>query len=864
MIGNAILSISVLLQLTAALLSLRLIKETDKRFPWALLAIALALMASRQIISLTDILVGEKAAPVNLAAEIVALAISVLMISAVLAVKPVLRAVRLSAIQKQEEKNRAAEEARQKDIVLDSVFQSIPDLFFLMDLNGTILEYRFGQDSDLYVRPESFLGKRMRDVLPESVARQFDENLSIAKERGELVTFEYALEVSQELRHWEARISQLPDRRELIAIIRDITERKQMEEKLRSTQLAVDHNADPTFWIRADGKIRYVNLAACRLLEYSQEELQSMTVSDIDPDFPLAAWPEHWREMKDAGAMTFEAHHKTKSGRVFAVEIHTSYILQQNEEYIWAYARDITERKQAQQALLAKEQEQREILDFMLDAVITFDETGKIISFNKTAERLFGYSFAEVAGENINRLMPGPYAGEHDGYLQYYLETGDAQIIGYGREVEGLRKNKETFPMHLSVAELPTDETGKRRFIGTCQELTLIKQQEEQLRRSQKMDALGKLTGGIAHDFNNILGVMTGYAELLGNILSGQPKLADYAHEIHHAGERGARLTKKLLSFSRLEAPEAAKLDINELLQEQQDMLQKSLTVSIKLLIDPGDDIWPVWVDNSDLVDAIFNMSLNAMYAMNDMEVGAQLTIRTANQSLDTLDALLLGLKAGEYVRLSLADTGVGMDATAREKIFDPFFSTKGEKGTGLGLSQVFGFIKRAGGAIKVYSEPGHGSKFVLYFPRYLDDDVDEAEEASEDVIDLRGKENILIVDDETALLKFTFELLSRQGYRVFRAEDAKQALQILEREHVDLMLSDVIMPGMNGYQLAAKVQEKYPFIKIQLASGFANPWKTGMFDESLRQNLLDKPYNSQSLLKNIRALLDNKGVTAL
>ncbi|MCH7854991.1 MAG: response regulator [Proteobacteria bacterium] len=283
----------------------------------------------------------------------------------------------------------------------------------------------------------------------------------------------------------------------------------------------------------------------------------------------------------------------------------------------------------------------------------------------------------------------------------------------------------------------------------------------------------------------------------------------------------------------------------------------------IKLLLDLADEVWPVQLDSSDLADAIFNMSINAMHAMQDKESGAELTIGTVNQTLNTLDALMLGLKAGDYVQLTLTDTGIGMDAATREKIFDPFFSTKGEQGTGLGLSQVFGFIKRSGGTVKVYSEHGRGSKFVLYFPRYLGGDVDAAIESSEDVIDLRGKENILVVDDETALLNFTAELLGQQGYRVFRAENAKLALQILEREHIDLLLSDVIMPGMDGYQLAAIVQENYPAIKIQLASGFTETSNAGIFDESLHQNLIGKPYNSQALLKTIRALLNNKGVTA-
>ena len=635
------------------------------------------------------------------------------------------------------ERKKAEDDAQQRDIVLDTVFQAIPDLFFLMEPDGTILEHRTGLDSRLYTQPEIFQRKRMQDVLPKSVAEQFDLYLNQVKESNEMVTFEYALEVSQQLRHWEARINQLPNRPQLIAIVRDITSQ---------------HNT--------------------------------------------------------------------------------------------------------QQILLVKEQEQRGILNSMVDAVITLDETGSIISFNKTAETLFGYSFEEVLGQNINRLMPAPFTDEHEDYLKHYIQTGSTKIIEMGREVEGLRKNKETFPMRLSIAELPADETGKRRFISTCQNLTFIKQQEEQLRRSQKMDALGKLTGGIAHDFNNILSVVQGYSDLLKRKLTDQPKLAGYADQIHHAGERGAKLTAKLLSFSRLETPKAAKLNINTLLQMQQDMLQKTLTVRIKLVLDLADEVWPIWLDNNDLEDAILNMSINAMHAMKDKKSNDLLSIRTCNQSLENIAASSLGLEPGDYVQLSLTDTGCGMDEATKEKIFDPFFTTKGEKGTGLGLSQVFGFVKRTGGTIKVYSELSHGTEFVLYFPRYFNDKFEETTVINEDFIDLRGEGKILVVDDEPALRELASELLIQQGYQVLCAENGQQALNILEHEQIDLMLSDVIMPKMDGYQLAAIAQKKYPSLKIQLCSGFTDERYIEIIDESLHQNLLYKPYNPQNLFKNIRVLL--------
>ena len=381
---------------------------------------------------------------------------------------------------------------------------------------------------------------------------------------------------------------------------------------------------------------------------------------------------------------------------------------------------------------------------------------------------------------------------------------------------------------------------------------------ENQLHQSQKMEALGKLTGGIAHDFNNLLGIVLGYAELLRGELKGKPRLVEFVNYIYHAGERGSKLTNKLLSFSSKQSIEAGKIDINSLLLDQQDILQKSLTVRIELIYDLDSHLWPVWIDKSDLEDAILNMSVNAMHAMTDRETQNKLTIRTVNQTIKSVDILDIGLDSGDYVQLSITDTGSGMDDSIMKRIFEPFFSTKGGKGTGLGLSQVFGFVKRAGGTIKVYSEKAHGTQFVLYFPRYQEQEITHQTIVETQAVSLTGDETILVVDDEPSLRNVTSLLLKKQGYKVFSAENAEKALSILAVEKVDLMLSDVVMPHMDGYQLTATVQEKYPQVKVQLASGFSDDRHLDMVDKQLHTNLLRKPYSSQKLFSKIRNLLDS------
>ena len=487
--------------------------------------------------------------------------------------------------------------------------------------------------------------------------------------------------------------------------------------------------------------------------------------------------------------------------------------------------------------------------------ILHLNISGEIVSANKTILNMLGYSSQDVEAKSINAINLTPIEFARIDNNAYEEATAQGYWTPY--EKEFFHKDGRRIPVLIGGSIFHKDN---HEFIVFVVDLTERKQQEEQIRRSQKMDALGKLTGGIAHDYNNMLGVVLGYSELLKNALKDQPKLANYAQQIHHAGSRGANLTKKILSFTSNKSGKEEIVNVNSLLVEQQHMMEKTLTVRIQLTFDLADNLWPILVDMNDLEDVILNISINAMQAMEKTESGAKLTIRTRNQAVTTQDAHELGLIPGKYVQLTFADTGCGIDKNIQDKIFDPFFSTKDNKGTGLGLAQVFGFIKRSGGTIKVYSELNEGSQFELYFPQHSESNLISDEQYPEitDNNSLRGKENILIVDDEKALLDLASELIAQMGYQVFLANNADQAIQILEAENIDLMMSDIIMPGTDGYQLAAIVNDKYPDVKVQLVSGFSGEQQAVNKNEKLQYNLIHKPYHAETLFKHIRNLLDN------
>ena len=642
------------------------------------------------------------------------------------------------------------------------------------------------------------------------------------------------------------------------------------EEREQDLSITLNSIGDAVITTDAAGIVTRMNPVAEELTGWSSDEAAGEVLNTIFPIInastrkPIANPVD---KVLKKGETVFLSNHTTllsKNGKEYQIADSAAPIRNGDDNILGMVLvfNDVTEqyrlREQAdlaQRALENKEKEQREILNFMVNGVISIDEDGMVLSFNKAAERLFGYTSSDIIGGNINNLMLEPFASKHNEYLKNYIQTGEAKVIGLGRDVEGLRKDKTVFSMRLLAAELPKGENGKRRFIGSCLDLTYIKQQEEQLRRSQKMDALGKLTGGIAHDYNNILAIILGYTEQIHSHLKNSTRVEKYADNIKHAAERGSKLTKKLLTFSRSKQPNLGVVDINNILLEQQHMLNQALTARITLSLDLEEDIWFVELDSSDLEDAIINMSINALHAM---ESGGHLTISTRNQKLQSMDVQHLSIKAGDYVLLTITDTGCGMDATTKDKLFDPFYSTKGELGTGLGLSQVYGFVERSAGMIKVYTEVNQGTSFTLYFPKSK---ISANTEETSDIgitLDLGGTETLLVVDDEQSMVDLEYEIFTALGYRVLTANDGIQALAVLEKEKVDLIISDVIMPRMDGYQLAEKVRKLYPQILIQMMSGFTDERHIGVVDESLHQNVLHKPFTSKVLLTRVRKLLDD------
>ncbi len=631
-----------------------------------------------------------------------------------------------------------------------------------------------------------------------------------------------------------------------------------IKEREQNLSLTLDSIGDAVIVTDASGNIDRMNPVAEKLTGWSLHEAKGHSVKTI---FPIINATTRM-PIKNPVEKVLE------SGETVYLSNHTTLIAKDKTEYQIADSaapirnedgdilgmvlvfNDVTEQYKLRQAAAKSERDMQAIMDNSPAVIYVKDMNGYYLFINHSFEKIFNIRREDFIGKNDFDLYPNEVAET--------LRGNDKQVLDSKHAIE----LEETIPQddgehtYLSVKfPMFDDDNNTYAMCGISTDITERRKQDEQLRRSQKMDALGKLTGGVAHDYNNMLGVVMGYAEILESQLSEQPKLASFAQKIFHAGERGEKLTKKLLSFSSQKRTRADIVSINNLLLEERDMLEKVLTARIKLQLDLDTKLSPVHLDIGDLEDAIVNLCINAMHAI---ESNGMLTIKTSNEVFSESDNEILQLEPGNYVRLSITDNGSGMDEATRDKIFEPFFTTKGDKGTGLGLAQVYGFVERSGGAIQVYSELNQGTAFVLYFPGQKVIKKTQTFEENQNINDYKGHESILIVDDEPALLDLTCEILNQQGYRTVCAENAEQALALLKTESFDLMLSDIIMPETNGYQLASIVQKDHPDVKIQLASGFSDERHLNTENSHLHAELISKPYQALTLLKRIRFLLDN------
>ena len=494
--------------------------------------------------------------------------------------------------------------------------------------------------------------------------------------------------------------------------------------------------------------------------------------------------------------------------------------------------------------------------------IIITNAEGKIEYVNPAFTEATGYSHDEVLNKNPSVIKSGEMSEDFYKKLWETIQSGST----WSGEFYNRRSNGELYWDEAKISPIKNPQGKITHYLGIQADITDKKLIEQKLRRSQKMDALGKLTGGIAHDYNNVLNVILGYTELLEMVISADAaneKANEFVKEIQHATERGSTLTKKLLAFSRQDPSKPENVDVNEQLLDSKNMLEKTLTARINLDYHLADTIWPVCLDKGDFEDAILNLCINAMHAMPD---GGDLIITTSNRTIDTHEAVVLNLPAGEYVQVSISDTGCGIGDEQINQVFDPFFSTKGKSGTGLGLTQVYGFVKRAKGSITIDSKLNEGTYISIYLPHKFEKDEEDlivsADEEdltiSDDVTEKHGTESILVVDDETSICELSKNLLLSKGYQVLLAENGLEALKVLENNQVDLLLSDVIMPKMDGYMLAAEVRNKYPYIKIQLVSGFDDDKRRTEDDEILSKSILRKPFSASQLFSVVRNILDS------
>jgi PAS domain S-box-containing protein len=495
----------------------------------------------------------------------------------------------------------------------------------------------------------------------------------------------------------------------------------------------------------------------------------------------------------------------------------------------------------------------RLVLETALDGFILTDRDGRIVDWNPEAERIFGWPRAEAVGRRLaDTVFPPEHRAAPEAGVGHFLATGESELLGRRVEVRARRHDGEEFSAELALVPIYVED--RWMFGGFVRDISEQRQRDEQVRRAQRLEDIAQLTGGVAHDFNNLLTVIIGSIDLVMERL--RPDLRPPMENALRAAQRGSVLVQRLLAFSRRQALAAERLDVNELIAEMREALQRTLgeKIELELRLEPG--LWPAAADRAQLESALLNLAINARDAM----AGAgTLTIETGNgqRGVDHSGGAA-DVRPGDYVVLAVSDTGVGMSPEVAARAIEPYFTTKGEAGSGLGLSMIYGFAKQSGGHLEIDSAAGRGTTIRLYLPRHTAAARPAAARvASSDLP--RGDETILVVEDDDAVRALVVSQLRAFGYRVLAAADGPQAEKLVDGDvPIDLLFTDIVMPGgMSGQELAARAQARRPALRALFTTGYTEAAIAQQCRLGPRARLLSKPYRLHDLASKIREVLD-------
>jgi PAS domain S-box-containing protein len=622
------------------------------------------------------------------------------------------------------------------------------------------------------------------------------------------------------------------------------------EQKL--TKLSLSLTSACAFKLSQDGNILYANSKACDSLGYSQTELLEMSVFDIDPVVDREAWPQIWQMLCDEGAVAFESEQRRKDGTFFPVEVTATLIECDNRLYAMALVKDILERNRIYESLRTTQF----IVDKAPLGIFVIKDGGHIVNVNDHACRYLGYTREELCQMNVLELDQGHAPQDIE---QIWLRQQQANGID---TFETVHRRKDGTDLPVEIDGILLELQGGSYSVSFVKDISERKEAEKQrvkmearMRETQKMESLGTLAGGIAHDFNNILGAILGYAEMAQYECPADSRLEYYATQITKAGYRAKELVQQILLFSRQGSSEKGPIDVGRVVDEAFKLIKASLPANIEILANISHDLAPIFANEIHIHQIVMNLCTNAYYAMKSF--GGTLNVSLTAVAIQDHDIKTFSeIQPGNYLKLSISDTGCGIPSDIINRIFDPYFTTKpiGE-GTGLGLSTIHGIVKDHSGSIKVYSEVGIGTTFHIFLPT--------AEATAEITVEKleqlpMGSGCILFVDDEESLLDIGRDLLSRLGYQVetrASALDALEAFQV-DPQKFDLVISDITMPKMTGDEIARQIKAIRPEIPIILCSGFSDRINPQTMETIGISALLMKPIIYADLAQTVHRIL--------